>query len=80
MDTEESHQKFIAKHRLNFTLLADPDGTIVAAYGARMEGRPMSRRVSFLIGQDGKIRHITDPMSADVHLSEMKDAVAKLGQ
>jgi hypothetical protein len=31
-----------------------------------------------LIGLDGKIAHVTDSPSADTHLSEMKDAVAKL--
>jgi peroxiredoxin len=43
-----------------------------------MAGRPMSRRVSFLIGKDGKIAHVTDTPSADKHLAEMKDAVDKL--
>jgi len=77
-DNEASHQKFIADHNLNFTLLADADGKITESYGAAMTGRPMSRRVSFLIGKDGVIKHVTDTGSADVHLSEMKDAVAKL--
>ena len=36
------------------------------------------RRVSFLIGKDGKIKHVTDSPNADVHLAEIKDAVAKL--
>jgi peroxiredoxin Q/BCP len=78
-DSSESHQKFIAKHNLNFTLLADTDGKIADAYGVRREaGRNMARRASFLIGKDGKIVHVTDVPSADVHLAEMKDAVAKL--
>jgi peroxiredoxin len=34
--------------------------------------------VSFLIGKDGKIAHVTDNPSADVHLKEMKEAVAQL--
>ena len=38
----------------------------------------MARRVSFLIGMDGKIVHVTDTASADTHLSEMKEAVGKL--
>lgn len=80
-DSSESHQKFIAKHNLNFTLLADTDGKITDAYGVRREpGKNMSRRASFLIGLDGKIAHVTDVPSADVHLMEMKDAVAKLGK
>jgi peroxiredoxin Q/BCP len=78
-DSSESHQKFIAKHNLNFPLLADTDGKIADAYGVRREpGRNMARRASFLIGLDGKIAHVTDVPSADVHLTEMKDAVAKL--
>ena len=77
-DSAESHQKFIAKHKLNFTLLADTNGQIADAYGARIAGRDMARRVSFLIGLDGKIAHVTDTPSADTHLSEMKEAVARL--
>ena len=77
-DSSESHQKFIAKYHLNFPLLADTDGKITDTYGARMLSKNMSRRVSFLIGLDGKVAHVTDNMSADAHLNEMKDAVAKL--
>jgi peroxiredoxin Q/BCP len=77
-DTAESHQKFITKHNLNFPLLVDTDGKIADAYGARIAGRNMARRVSFLIGKDGKIQQVTDTPSADTHLSEMQEAIAKL--
>jgi peroxiredoxin Q/BCP len=79
-DSSESHKQFIAKHNLNFPLLADTDGKIADAFGVRREpGKNMARRASFLIGLDGKIAHVTDVPSADVHLAEMKEAVAKLG-
>jgi peroxiredoxin Q/BCP len=77
-DPAESHQKFISKYHLNFPLLADTDGKIAEAYNAKMSGKNMARRVSFLIGLDGKIAHITDSPSADTHLAEMKQAVDKL--
>jgi peroxiredoxin Q/BCP len=78
-DSAESHQKFIEKHSLNFPLLADTDGKIADAYGTRREpGRNVARRVSFLIGLDGKIVHVTDTSSADVHIAEMKEAIGKL--
>jgi thioredoxin-dependent peroxiredoxin len=77
-DSSASHQKFIAKYNLNFPLLADTDGKIAGAYGVKMTDRDMARRVSFLIGLDGKIAHVTDTPSADTHLSEMKEAVARL--
>ena len=78
LDSAESHQKFIAKHNLNFPLLADTDGKITDAYGAKMKDRNMARRVSFLIGLDGKVAHVTDTMNADTHLAEMKEAIEKL--
>jgi len=77
-DSPESHQKFISKFNLNFPLLADTDGKIAEAYGVKMADKNMARRVSFLIGLDGKIAHITDSPKADLHLTEMKEAVEKL--
>ncbi len=77
-DSPESHQKFIEKHKLNFTLLADTDGKIAEAYGVRIPGRNVARRVSFLIGLDGKIAHVTDAPQAETHLNEMKESAAKL--
>jgi thioredoxin-dependent peroxiredoxin len=75
-DSADSHKQFIAKYNLNFTLLADPDGKIADLYGARMDGKNMDNRVSFLIGLDGKIVHVTNSGNPDVHFSEMKDAIA----
>jgi thioredoxin-dependent peroxiredoxin len=77
-DPGDSHLKFISKYKLNFPLIADTDGKISDTYGVRMSGRSMDRRVSFLIGLDGKIVHVTDSPKAETHLSEMKDAAAKL--
>ena len=79
-DSSASHQKFIAKFNLNFSLLADTDGKIADAYGVKMTDRNMARRVSFLIGLDGKIVHVTDTPSADTHLTEMKEAVEKINK
>jgi peroxiredoxin Q/BCP len=77
-DSAASHKEFIAQYNLNFTLLADPDGKIADAYGVRMEGKNMAKRISFLIGTDGKIVHVTDAGNPDTHFSEMKDAIAGL--
>jgi peroxiredoxin Q/BCP len=79
-DSPESHQKFIADQHLNFTLVADPEGKVADAFGVRMPGIKMARRVSFLIGMDGMIKHVTDTPKAEVHLEEMGAAVAKLKQ
>lgn len=76
-DSGDSHLKFISKYKLNFPLIADTDGKIADTYGVRMAGKSMAQRVSFLIGMDGKILHVTDSPNPDTHLSEMKDAAAK---
>ncbi|MCS7337081.1 MAG: peroxiredoxin [Verrucomicrobiae bacterium] len=77
-DTAESHRQFRSKYNLNFRLIVDTEGKIADAYGARATSGTMARRVSFLIGLDGKIAHITDNPNADVHLKEVKEAIAKL--
>jgi peroxiredoxin Q/BCP len=77
-DSAESHKQFIAQYKLNFRLLSDPDGKIVDLYDVRVVGRKMARRVSFLIGLDGKIVHVTNSGNPDLHFNEMKDAIAGL--
>ena len=77
-DSADSHLKFITQYKLQFTLIADTDGKIADAYGVRNAGKNIDRRVSFLIGLDGKIVHVTDSGNPDVHLDEMKAAIADL--
>lgn len=77
-DSAKSHQNFISKYNLNFPLLVDSDGVLADAFGARKGPDKNARRVSFLIGKDGKIAHVTDTPSAETHLKEMQDAIAGL--
>ena len=64
VDDEKSHKKFIAKHNLPFTLLADTDKQIVEAYGVwgekNMYGKTYmgTNRKTFIIDKQGKIAHI----------------------
>ena len=54
-DSEKSHQKFTAKYKLPFTLLADTDHSIADAYGVYGEKKFMGRtymgihRTTFLL-------------------------------
>lgn len=77
-DSSESHKQFISKHNLNFPLIADTEGKMADAYGVKMKDRNMARRVSFLIGRDGKVAHVTDSSDAEKHVTEMKQAAAAL--
>lgn len=64
VDDEKSHQKFINKHSLPFTLLADVDKEIVQIYGVWAEKNNYGKkymgivRTTFLIDVDGKISNI----------------------
>lgn len=64
VDDEKSHQKFVTKHSLPFTLLADTDKKIVTDYGVwgekNMYGKKYmgTNRTTFIIGGNGSIAHI----------------------
>jgi peroxiredoxin Q/BCP len=77
-DSADSHKKFIEKYNLNFTLLADTDGKIAEAYDVKMPVMKMAKRVSFLIGTDGKIVHVTNAGNPETHFTEMQAAIAGL--
>jgi peroxiredoxin Q/BCP len=81
-DTAKSHDKFKAKHALNVTLAADPDGTTVEAYGAWVEKSMYGRkymgidRSTFLIDGEGRIKTIWRKVKVPGHA----DAVLKAAQ
>ncbi len=64
IDSEQSHQKFIAKYELPFNLLADEDQKIVNDYGVWVEKNMYGKkymgtaRTTFVIDEQGKIAHI----------------------
>jgi thioredoxin-dependent peroxiredoxin len=76
-DTEASHQKFITKFDLPFTLLTDPDHAIAEAYSTYGEKTFMGRkflgihRTTFLIGEDGRIAKIFRKVKAEGHAKEV---------
>lgn len=80
-DSVKSHDKFIKKFKLPFTLLADEDKRIVEAYGVWGEKTFMGRRyqgihrVTFLIGGDGRIRRIWPKVKPEEHAAEVLAAV-----
>ena len=80
-DPVKSHDKFVKKFELPFTLLADTDKKIVEAYGVWGEKVFMGRkylgthRVTFLIGPDGKIKKIWPKVKPEEHAAEVLAAL-----
>lgn len=64
-DTVADQAKFHKEHQLNFDLLADPEGKVVALYGSSMLGTKFSKRWTFVLDPELKIKDImkeVDPM------------------
>lgn len=60
-DDGTSHDKFKAKHLLNFTLLSDPEGEVIDVYGAwgkKMFGKEGILRKTFLIDPNGVVQKV----------------------
>lgn len=60
-DEASSHEKFKAKHSLNFKLLSDPEGVVIDAYGAwgkKMFGKEGILRKTFIIDPQGNVRKV----------------------
>jgi peroxiredoxin Q/BCP len=80
-DPVKSHDKFVTKFTLPFTLLADEDKAIVQAYGVWGEKVFMGRkylgtnRVTFLIGPDGVIKKIWPSVKPEEHAAEVLAAI-----
>ena len=77
---EESHQKFTAKYKLNFPLLADTDGAVGRAYGTLggsglvsklKSAAGMADRVTFVIDEKGRIAHVIDKPQVGRHAEEV---------
>ncbi len=72
-DSVADQAAFHKKHNLNFTLLADPDSKITEMFGSRMPILKMSKRWTYVIDPELKIRAI----EKDVDPAKDAERVAK---
>jgi peroxiredoxin Q/BCP len=76
-DDEKSHVKFRAKFELPFSLIADPEKTIINAYGAwgekSMYGKTYDGvlRTTFVIDESGKIQKIINKVNTGDHTKQI---------
>jgi peroxiredoxin Q/BCP len=84
-DAGPSHQKFIAKYKLPFPLLSDPERRVMKKYGAFgekvMYGKKTQGviRSSVLIGRDGKVlRHWARVAKAEAHPEQALEIAREL--
>ena len=71
-DSAASHRRFITKHSLPFTLIADTDKTLAEAFGVWGEKKMCGRtymgilRTTFVIGEDGTVERVLGPKEIKV--------------
>jgi thioredoxin-dependent peroxiredoxin len=81
VDDEKSHQKFISKYQLPFSLIADTDKKIVEDYGVWVEKNLYGKkymgtaRKTFVIDREGKIRKIIDRVDTKNSSQQVLDLV-----
>ena len=80
-DGQESHQKFIKKFSLPFTLLSDEDKVAAKAYGVYKEKSMYGRRYwgiersTFVIDQTGKLKAIFRKVKVGSHVEDVLKAL-----
>lgn len=80
-DGAASHKKFIEKHELPFSLVADESGEIVKAYGAWGEKSMYGKkymgilRITYIIGSDGRIAAVFPKVKPATHADEVLAAL-----
>ena len=81
-DDKESHRAFIAKYKIPFTLLCDPDRRVMEEYGAygkkKLYGIPTTGviRSSVWIGPDGVVKkHWAKVADAAKHPAQVLEAM-----
>jgi peroxiredoxin Q/BCP len=80
-DKIKSHQNFVQKQNLNFTLLSDPDHEVAEAYSAWGEKSMYGKkymgilRSTFVIGKDGTIKQVFEKVKVEGHALQVLETL-----
>ncbi len=85
-DSQQSHQKFIDKYELPFSLIADTDTSLLQALGAwgekNMYGKKVqgTLRTTYLIDEEGVVEKIftSKEIKTKTHAEQVLNAIAEL--
>lgn len=77
-------KKFIEKEKLNFQLLSDEDHKLAEKYGVWGLKKFMGKeymgvnRMTFIIGQDGKLKHIMEKVKTKSHHDDVLEVLKSI--
>lgn len=82
IDDQDSHTRFREKYDLPFDLLADTEKKVVEKYGVWVEKNMYGKkkwgtaRKTFLIDEDGNLKHIFNKVNTEIHAEEVLDILS----
>jgi len=83
-DDQKSHQKFTEKYSLPFTLLSDPDHTMMEKYNAWVEKSMYGRkymgvaRITYIIDEAGKLAHLFPKVKPETHSQDVLQVIDQM--
>lgn len=78
-DSAKSHESFVAKHKLPFTLVADEDGKVRKAYGVPNSLVFIPGRVTYVIDRQGKVQnYFNSTLGFKKHAQEALETLKRL--
>jgi thioredoxin-dependent peroxiredoxin len=80
-DTPEENASFVAKQSFPFPLLTDVDRAAAIAFGAAADAKAAyPKRITVVIGPDGKVERIIDKVDARAHPADLLQALPAAGK
>jgi len=78
-DSQETNERFRKNLDLPFPLVGDPEGTILRAYRVRWPLVGLAQRVTYAIGQDGRVLlALHSELNPTAHAARACEALAGL--
>ena len=73
-DSVATQGRFRAEHNLDYPLIADPDGSVARAFGAKRLGPLPSKRQTFVVDRDRTlVGVISSELNMDIHADQALD-------
>lgn len=71
-DQPQDNARFVQEQQFPFRLLSDTDRRLAVTVGAaNSPQQPVARRISYLVGADGKVLHIYDAVTPATHADDV---------
>jgi peroxiredoxin Q/BCP len=78
LDDVAAQAAFAKAQKLNFPLLSDPDGSVAQKFGVLPAGGRWTQRVTFIIDDEGVLRHIDRKVDVQTHGDDLLNLIEGL--